>query len=169
MWDKDRKAIEKAIKAGAGNQVTLNVGGKVDNLHGIPLEITGKVKLISDGKWLGKGPMGAGVSHENGYTVVIDIDGTLLILTENRVQITDLQLYRSLGIEPKDKQVLAVFSSVHYRAAHGPIAERIIEVDTPGLSSPRLAGYPWQNLKRPIFPLDPETFDMVEWKSMSDP
>jgi len=169
MWDRDRKAIDKAIEAGAGNQVTLTVGGKVDNLHGPPLEITGKVKLISDGKWLGKGPMGAGVSHENGYTVVIDIEGTLLILTENRVQITDLQLYRSLGIEPKDKQVLAVFSSVHYRAAHDPIAKRIIEVDTPGLSSPRLAGYPWRNLKRPIFPLDPETFDMVEWKSMNDP
>jgi microcystin degradation protein MlrC len=169
MWDRDKKAINKAIEAGVGNQVILRVGGKVDDLHGAPLEIKGRVKLISDGKWLGKGPMGAGVSHNNGYTVIIDIDGILLILTENRVQITDLQLYRSLGIEPTNKQVLAVFSSVHYRAAHDPIAEKIIEVDTPGVASPRLAGYPWKNLKRPIFPLDPETFDMVEWKSMNDP
>ncbi|NIU82385.1 MAG: hypothetical protein GWN64_02650, partial [Candidatus Thorarchaeota archaeon] len=133
------------------------------------LEVTGRVKLIWDGKWLGKGPMSAGVSHDNGYTVVIDINGLLLVLTEKRMQITDLQFYRCLGIEPKDKQILAVYSSVHYRAAHDPIAERIIEVDTPGLASPRLAGYPWQHLKRPIFPLDPETFDMVEWKSMTDP
>jgi microcystin degradation protein MlrC len=169
MWDRDRKAIDKAIEAGVGNMVTLMVGGKVDDLHGAPLEVTGRVKLIMDGKWVGKGPMGAGVSHDNGYTVVVDINGTLLILTENRVQITDLQLYRSLGIEPKDKQVLAVFSSVHYRAAHDPIAVKIIEVDTPGVASPRLAGYPWRNLRRPIFPLDPETFDMVEWKNMNDP
>jgi microcystin degradation protein MlrC len=169
LWDRDRKAIEKAIEAGVGSQVTLTVGGKVDDLHGGPLEVTGRVKLIWDGKWLGKGPMGAGVSHDNGYTVVIDINGLLLILTEKRMQITDLQFYRCLGIEPKDKQILAVYSSVHYRAAHDPIAERIIEVDTPGLASPRLAGYPWQHLNRPIFPLDPETFDMVEWKSMTDP
>jgi microcystin degradation protein MlrC len=112
--------------------------------------------------------MGAGVRHTNGTTVGVDIDGTLLIMTENRVQITDLEFYRALGIEPSEKQILVVFSSVHYRAAHDPIAKRIIEVDTPGISSPRLAGYPWKNLKRPIFPLDVETFDVVEWKSMTD-
>jgi microcystin degradation protein MlrC len=89
-------------------------------------------------------------------------------MTEKRVQITDLEFYRSLGIEPSDKKILAVFSSVHYRASHDPIAKKIIEVDTPGIASPRLAGYPWKNLKRPIFPLDSNTFEIVEWKSMED-
>jgi microcystin degradation protein MlrC len=144
------------------------VGGKVDDLHGPPLEVTGRVKLISDGRWRGKGPMGAGVMHDMGRTVILDINDTLLVLTEKRYQITDLQFYRSLGIEPTEKQILVVYSSVHYRAAHDPIAKKIIEVDTPGIASPRLAGYPWKNLKRPIFPLDPETFNIVEWKSMKE-
>ena len=168
LWDRDGKAVAEVVKAGLGNKVTVKVGGKVDDLHGAPLEVTGTVKIIHDGRWLGKGPMGAGVRHTNGTTVGVDIDGTLLIMTENRVQITDLEFYRVLGIEPSEKQILVVYSSVHYRAAHDPIAKRIIEVDTPGISSPRLAGYPWKNLKRPIFPLDVETFDVVEWKSMTD-
>jgi len=168
MWDSDGEAIGKAIEAGIGNEVTVRVGGKVVDLQGKPLDVTGKVKLISDGQWVGKGPMGAGVRHNNGNTVVIDIDGILLILTEERYQITDLEFYRVLGIEPTDKQILGVFSSVHYRAAHDPIAKKIIEVDTPGISSPRLAGYPWKNLERPIFPLDAETFNLVEWKTMED-
>ncbi len=168
MWDKDKEAIEKAVEAGVGNEVTVKIGGKVDNLHGPPLEVTGRVKLISDGKWVGKGPMGAGVKHDMGKTVVLDINDILLVLTEKRYQITDLQFYRSLGIEPTDKQILCVNSSVHYRAAHDPIAKKIIEVDTPGIASPRLAGYPWKNLKRPVFPLDVETFDIVEWKTMEE-
>jgi len=168
MWDRDGKAIDKIIDAGIGNTVTVKVGGKVDDLHGPPLEVTGRVKTISDGRWLGKGPMGAGVMNDDGRTVVLDIDGVLLIITEKRRQITDLEYYRVLGIEPIDKKILGVFSSVHYRAAHDPIAKKIIECDTPGTASPRLAGYPWKNLKRPVFPLDAETFNLVEWKTMKE-
>jgi microcystin degradation protein MlrC len=103
LWDKDGKAVTKAIEAGIDNEVTLLVGGKVDDLHGPPLEVTGRVKLISDGRWRGKGPMGAGVMHDMGRTVILDINDTLLVLTEKRYQITDLQFYRSLGIEPTEK------------------------------------------------------------------
>ena len=168
VWDRDGKAIQEVSEAGVDSEITIMVGGKVDDLHGAPLKVNGRIKLISDGMWVGKGPMGEGVKHKNGRTVIVDIDGILLVLTEKRVQITDLQFYRSLGIEPTDKQILAVNSSVHYRAAHDPIAAKIIEVDTPGIASPRLAGYPWRNLARPIFPLDPETFELVEWKTMED-
>jgi microcystin degradation protein MlrC len=110
----------------------------------------------------------AGVKNRMGKTVVLDINDILLVLTENRHQVFDLQFYRSLGIEPAEKQILCVFSSVHYRAVHAPVAKKIIEVDTPGIASPRLAGYPWKSLKRPVFPLDAETFDLVEWKTIQE-
>ena len=148
--------------------MTLRVGGKVDKMHGPPLEVTGRVKLIHDGRFVHRGPMSAGVEMDMGRTVVLDLDGVLLVLTEKRYQPNDLQFYRCLGIEPTEKQILCVFSSVHYRAAHGPIAKEIIEVDTPGISSPRLAGYPWKNLKRPVFPLDVETLGIVELKTMEE-
>jgi microcystin degradation protein MlrC len=61
-----------------------------------------------------------------------------------------------------------VKSSVHFRAAHEPVASEIIELDTPGLTSPRLAGFEFKNIRRPIFPLDVEMLGITELKSMED-
>jgi len=50
-----------------------------------------------------------------------------------------------------------VKSTIHYRAAFEPIAHEIIEVDAPGLSSSNLGRFDFQRIRRPIFPLDPDT------------
>lgn len=34
------------------------------------------------------------------------------------------------------------------------IATEVIEVDAPGITSPRLERYPYKNIRRPIYPLD---------------
>ena len=59
-------------------------------------------------------------------------------------------------------------SSVHYRASHEPIAKEIIELDTPGLTSPRLAGFKFKKIRRPIFPLDFEMLGITELKKMDE-
>ena len=46
-----------------------------------------------------------------------------------------------------------VKSSIHYRAAFEPLASRIIEVDAPGLCSGDLSVFPYERIRRPIFPL----------------
>ena len=166
IWDPE--AVEKAVKAGAGGEVAVELGGKTDEMHGPPLEITGTVRMISDGKWIVKGPMGTGSETDMGTTAVLHVGGIEVFVTTKRLQPTDLQLYRSLGIEPTEKKFIVVKSSVHYRAAHEPIAREVIELDTPGLTSPRLAGFGFKNLRRPIFPLDLEMLGITELKSMDD-
>ena len=151
---RDPEAVSKAIQVGVGNEITMKIGGKTDRFHGEPLEVTGHIRLISDGVFRHRGPMAAGMEMRMGKTVVLDVKGIEVILTELRMQPMDLQLYRSLGIEPSEKQVIAVKSSVHYRAAHTPIAKKIIEVDTPGITGPNLKRYPFKKIRRPVFPLD---------------
>jgi len=73
-----------------------------------------------------------------------------------------LEIFRSQGIEPNAKQILMVKSNVHFRAAFTPIAAEIIDVDTPGLTTPHLDQLPYQRLQRPIFP-----FDEIEWDGNS--
>ena len=53
-----------------------------------------------------------------------------------------------------EQQIIVVKSNVHYRAAFEPIASEIIEVDTPGLSSPRLERLEFHRIQRPIYPFD---------------
>jgi microcystin degradation protein MlrC len=112
--------------------------------------------------------MGTGSEADMGATAVLLVGGNEVIVTSKRLQPTDLQLYRSLGIEPNEMRFIVVKSSVHYRAAHEPIAQEVIELDTPGLTSPRLAGFGFKNLRRPIFPLDLEMLGITELKSMED-
>jgi microcystin degradation protein MlrC len=164
----DPSSVEKAAEAGVGNTVTLNLGGHIDDMHGAPLSVTGTVKLLSDGKWFVKGPMGTGTETDMGRTAVLNVAGNEVIVTTKRLQPLDLQLYRSLGIEPTEKKFIVVKSSVHYRAAHEPIAREVIELDTPGLTSPRLAGFGFKKIRRPIFPLDMEMLGITELKKMGE-
>jgi microcystin degradation protein MlrC len=167
IWDPE--AVKVASSEGIGSTVGLSLGGHTDDLHGEPLKVEAIVKLLSDGKYVNKGPMGTGAESDMGNTAVLVIGGNDVIVTSKRQQPTDLQLYRSLGIEPSEKKFIVVKSSVHFRAAHEPIAKEIIELDTPGLTSPRLAGFGFKNIRRPIFPLDFEMLGITELKSMDEP
>ena len=169
----DPEAVEKAIEAGVGNYVTMDLGGKIDKLHGKPIKVTGLVNIISNGKYIRTGSMGKPTSGRTreanmGRTVVLRIGSVDVIITERRVHPTDLQVYRSLGIEPTEKRFIVVKSMTHFHASHEPIAKEIIYLDTPGLSSARLAGFDYRNLKRPIFPLDVEMLGIIELKTMEE-
>lgn len=164
IWDPD--AVTQALDAGEGQSVTLNLGGHTDHLHGAPLQVTARVKGLSDGTFTNEGPMSTGATSDMGPTAVLDIGGNDVIVTSKRLQPLDLQLYKSLGIDPQRKRFIVVKSSVHYRAAHEPIAAEVIELDTPGLTSPRLTGFGFKNIRRPIFPLDVEMIGITELKTM---
>lgn len=157
----DPEAVQLALKAGEGATITLKLGGKTDSFHGSPLEVVAQVVRLTDGKFIHTGPMGTGVQSEMGPTAVLKIQGqhggAVQVLTSTyRYQPLDLAMLRSQGIEPTEQQIIVVKSSVHYRAAFTPIASQIIEVDTPGLSNPRLDRLQFYKLKRPIYPLDPD-------------
>ncbi len=155
----DREAVAACIAAGVGATVTLSVGGKHDGLHGEPVELTGRVRLIHEGSLVLGGAMGRGTVASRGKTVVLEIggrDGIELQLTELRGHPHDLNFFRAFGIEPTERRILVLKSAAHFRAAFEPIATKVIEVDAPGISSPRLGAFPYQALRRPIYPLDPD-------------
>jgi microcystin degradation protein MlrC len=164
IWDPE--VVTKALDAGDGQAVEVHLGGHTDTLHGAPLKVTARVKGLSDGTFTNEGPMGTGAESDMGPTAVLDIGGNDVIVTSKRLQPLDLQLYKSLGIDLETKRFIVVKSSVHYRAAHEPIAAEVIELDTPGLTSPRLAGFGFKNIRRPIFPLDVEMLGITELKRM---
>jgi microcystin degradation protein MlrC len=153
----DREAVEACIAAGVGSTVTLTVGGKHDGLHGDPVEVTGMVRLIHEGRFFMGGVMGRGTTSSRGKTVVLEINGPggiELQLTELRGHPNDLNFFRAFGIEPTERRILVLKSAAHFRAAFEPIATKVIEVDAPGISSPRLDTFDYKNLRRPIYPLD---------------
>ncbi len=150
----DPEAVAGAIEAGVRSKVTLTVGGKTDDRHGPPLELTGYVRLIADGRYENTGPMYTGVESDMGRTVVFVVGETEVVLTEQRIQPYDCQALRGLGIEPTERLLIGLKSAVHFRADYGPLATAIFEVDTPGVHNPDVTLLDFECVRRPIWPLD---------------
>ena len=152
LWDP--AAVEACARAGVGATVTVEVGGKVDPSHGAPVPVTGRVRTLSDGRFVHRGPMFRGLEGRLGPTAVLDVNDLKIVLISYRWQTLDPEMIRLVGIDPAAERILVVKSSVHYRAAFEPIAHEVIEVDAPGLSSSNLARFSFKHVRRPIFPLD---------------
>ena len=155
LWDP--AAVAACAAAGVGKSITLDVGGKVDARHGAPLTVTGIVRTLSDGRFVHKGPMMRGLPGRLGPTAVLDVNDVKVILISYRWQTLDPEMIRFVGIDPLGEKIIVVKSTIHYRAAFEPIAKQIVEVDATGLSSSNLDRFDFKRVRRPIFPLDPDT------------
>jgi len=150
---KDPEAVEKAIQAGVKGALTMRIGAKTDSFHGKPIEVSGKIRTITDGRFIHKAGA-VGLPADVGRTAVIDVDGIEVILTEKSHAPNDPEIYRRNGIEPRDKKILVLKSRGHFRAAYEPFSKKVIEVDAPGLTSPNLGWFNYRNIPRPIWPFD---------------
>jgi microcystin degradation protein MlrC len=66
-------------------------------------------------------------------------------------------MFRHVGIEPKAQRIVALKSSVHFRADFEPIAGEVLIVVAPGPAKADPAAFPWTRLRhglrlRPLGP-----------------
>ncbi|MFO1024431.1 MAG: M81 family metallopeptidase [Acetobacteraceae bacterium] len=115
--------------AGVGATVTLSLGGKSD---GLPFACEATVEKLTDGVFTLTGPMGAGNPGNVGNTALVDIQGVKVMITSRKMQALDQAILRHVGIEPADCPIIALKSSVHFRADFGPLAEQVIVAIAPG-------------------------------------
>jgi microcystin degradation protein MlrC len=149
----DPEAVGAAAAAGVGETVSLSLGG-TSGENGDPLDVTARVRLLSDGTYRNYGPMSTGLSVSFGRTALLDIDGIDVLVGSHRQQPYDPEAFRSQGITPERERVLVLKSTVHYRAAFEPLVGAVREVATPGLCSPDLSTFDYEHVPRPIYPLD---------------
>jgi microcystin degradation protein MlrC len=151
----DEPSVTDCIQAGVGHRVRIQAGGKVDQ-NAPPLDINGRVKLIHDGRYEETEARHGGVKfHDQGLTAVIETDrGDTIICNSNRHAPFSLGQLTSLGLDPSRSQIIIVKAAVAFRAAYEPIANSILEVDTPGLTAGNPKRFQYANIRRPILPLD---------------
>lgn len=157
VWDPE--AVQVMQKAGVGASVTLDLGGKSDmpsmKLKGKPLKLTGKVKTLTDGEWIVRGPMYTGYKVMMGPTAVLEVDGRMQIVVVSRHhEPWDTGVFRSVGIEPEHKRYLLLKSRIHYRAGFAPLAKATFTLDGEGVTTSDNSVIDYKNVRRPIYPLD---------------
>jgi microcystin degradation protein MlrC len=140
-----------------GADVTVDLGGKSDpSFGGGPLRLKGRIMKLSDGAFLGDGPMLGGLQRTYGTTAVLRVNGIDILIVTEPEQVLDRQQLAAFGIVPTEKSVLALKSMQHFRAAFEPIAGQVIVCDSGALATPNVARKPYRRVRRPIWPLDPE-------------
>jgi microcystin degradation protein MlrC len=154
----DPTAVQHMARAGVGAKVTLELGGKTDmpsiGLHGAPLKITGKVRTLSDGEWVVRGPMYTGVTVQMGPTAVLDTGDLQIVVVSRHHEPWDLGVFTSVGIDPARKRYLLLKSRIHYRAGFAALAKATITLDGEGVTTSDNAKLDFRRVRRPIFPLD---------------
>jgi microcystin degradation protein MlrC len=144
--------VRVCAAAGIGVEVTLHVGGRVDRLHGDPVAVTGRVALLHDGTYVEEEVRHGGKRiNRMGPTALVELAGeNRLVLTTLRHPPFSLGALTCLGIRPEKQRILVVKAAIAYKAAYGPIAGTIIEVDTPGLTAINPARLPYRSIRRPL-------------------
>lgn len=150
------EAVKECQKLGVGSRFTGKVGGMVDRLHGEPVTVSGIVTGLFDGTWIEtEARHGGRRQNDQGPTAVLKLDGgTTLVFDSLQTPPFSLGQITSLGIDPKAAKMIVVKAAVAYKAAYAPIAARIIEVDTPGVTAVNPSRFTYRNIPRPMYPLD---------------
>jgi microcystin degradation protein MlrC len=152
----DPEAVEACVVAGVGATVKLSVGGKTDHQHGEPVRVTGRVRLLSDGKFEDPRPTHGGWRFFNGGTTAVleTTDDHTLVLTSERIGNTSIEQMYSLGIRPEDKRIVVAKGVQSPRPAYAPIAAEIIVVNTPGITSSDLSAFTYHHRRHPLYPFE---------------
>ncbi|MEX2519966.1 MAG: M81 family metallopeptidase [Paracoccaceae bacterium] len=153
----DPEAAAACAAAGVGAEVTLALGARRDPAtYGPPVTATGVVIAVSDGNYVCEGPMNAGVPLTLGPCALLRVGNVDVALGSNTLQTYDLGAFRQVGAEPTDYAVIGVKSAHHFRGAFAPIAREVILCDSGALATHDLQSLPFKNVRRPIWPLDPD-------------
>jgi microcystin degradation protein MlrC len=151
---RDPDAVARAIEAGLGQEVSLEIGGKLDTVFSRPVRVRGIVKNISERKVVVEGPVMQGAEFDVGRIVVLEVNNINILLTERVYPGHDPGLYRAGGLNPEEAKIVVVKSVNHAKANYAAIAKDYIIADAPGLSTMNLNTLPYAKAPRPIFPLD---------------
>jgi microcystin degradation protein MlrC len=154
----DPAAVQQMIAAGVGSEITLSLGGKLDmpsiRLLGQPRSVTGRIKLVCDGRYHNLGPMYAGELSDMGPTAVLDTGKIQIVVISNHVEPHDLAAFTAVGIAPERCRFLMLKSRIHWRAGLRPLAHAVVECAGTGVCSSDYALLGLHKVRRPMYPLD---------------
>ena len=158
----DPELVANAIAAGVGETISATFTGddwEQKNSTYVVNDVL--VECLHPGEFhISIGPLN-GMRVNAGPMCLLKLDGLQVLVTSRRPIVwPDPQLLESLGIQISRIRTLVLKCRSNYRAVYGEYfsASRMIEVDTPGCTSPVLTRHSWTRIPRPSYPLD-QDFD----------
>jgi microcystin degradation protein MlrC len=159
----DPKAVQRLWKLRPTDVVRVDIGNHNQLAHQTrkkkSLSLVGVLRARSDGEFIVTGPIYTGAKVSMGRTVLFDTIDALIVICEHRTEPFDMGIFSCVGLDPAKYDYLLLKSRMYCRPVFGAIAKGLVECDsdTGGPTSSNYAFFPFAQLRRPIFPLDPTT------------
>ncbi|MGC4015933.1 MAG: M81 family metallopeptidase [Luteolibacter sp.] len=137
----DPAAVRVCYEAGVGARVSVSLGGKLDPVHAVPLDVEGEVILLSPADPIG------------GDLAVLRVGGVNIILTSRRKPFHVIREFTRLGLDPAEHELTVVKigylePELHAAASHAFLA---LTAGAVNQDIPKLA---FKRIRRPFYPLD---------------
>jgi microcystin degradation protein MlrC len=146
----DPTSAARAHEAGQGATLEFALGATSGVAGHVPLAGRFQVERLGDGRFTCTGPMFRGFRMQLGAMALLreEKSGVRVVLASVKCQAADQEMFRHVGIEPIRQRVVALKSSVHFRADFQPIAREVLVVRSPGPALADPVEFPWKRLRR---------------------
>ncbi len=128
----DPASAAAAHAAGQGGSIDFSLGSISGLPDHAPFQAKFEIVALGDGSFTGTGPFYKGARMQLGPMARLRLGGVEVLLTSSKQQAADQEMFRHLGVEPRERGIVAVKSSVHFRADFQPIAAEVIVAAAPG-------------------------------------
>jgi microcystin degradation protein MlrC len=145
LYDPD--TVRAALAADEGAPLRRAVGAISGMAGHDPFEAPWRVSRLGDGVFTGTGPFYKGARFDIGPMARLTVGEVDLLVGSSKLQAADQEIFRHLGVEPAEKRIVVVKSSVHFRAHFQPIAKEVIIAASPGPNPVDNAKLDYRNLR----------------------
>ena len=155
----DPEAVRILAQAGGGAELEVPLGNKIPlasiGVRKEPIVLRGMVRGVTDGQYTVTGPTYTGMRCSMGRSVHFDIGAAQIVVTERTPEPWDMGVFSSVGLDPIRHRFMLLKSRMYCRPVFGPLSAALIECDSAGVTSSDYAVFPFRNVHRPVYPLDP--------------
>jgi microcystin degradation protein MlrC len=149
----DPEAADRAHAAGVGARIELSLGAHSHmpedppGSSETPLHERFEVLALGDGRFTATGPFYRGARMQLGQMALLRVNDLHIVVASRRQQAADRAMFEHLGLDVGSFGVLALKSSVHFRADFGALAREILLVAAPGTNLADPARLPFRKLR----------------------
>lgn len=149
----DPQTVQAAQKVGVGQRGTFQVGNKIENRYGPPVEIDAEVLFLEEVNFTYSGGPFSGTESTLGEAAVLRSGScTILVTSRSAYEYADEQ-YRAAGLDVREFRFVVVKNPMNYRQAYA-WAPATFALDTPGAGRADLTELTWSICRRPFYPVD---------------
>ena len=143
----DPEAAAAAQEVGEGGRLHIGLGAKSGLPGHRPFEADYQVARLGDGAFTATGPFYEGAQMRLGPMALLTVGSVRVAVASRKNQAADQEMFRHLGVEPAETEILVLKSSVHFRAHFEPIAAEVLVVAAPGPNPADLSALTYRRLR----------------------